>query len=57
MLLIPDEYTIKSINKLIYKFLWNSRDRIKRNTVLSPIKRGGIYLVDIEKKIKALKAS
>ena len=54
---IPDEYTIKSINKLIYKFLWNSRDRIKRNTVISPINRGGINLVDIETKFKALKAS
>ena len=54
---IPDEYTIKCINKLIYNFLWNSRGRIKRNTVISPINRGGINLVDIETKFKDFKVS
>ena len=50
-----DNY-IKSINKLIYRFLWNSRDRIKRNVLISPIEYGGIGIVDVETKLKALKA-
>ena len=52
----PTDY-IKDINKLIYNFLWNSRDRIKRNTLIGPVKSGGIGIVDIETKFKALKAS
>ena len=54
---LPPPNFIKDVNKLIYSFLWNSRDRIKRNTVIGPIKDGGIGLVDLETKLKALKAS
>ena len=50
-------YFIKDVNKLIYSFLWSSRDRIKRNTLIGPIRSGCIGLVDIETKLKALKAS
>ena len=53
----PDETTIKLLNTKIYEFLWNKRDRIKRNTLIGPICDGGIKIVDIESKIKALKAS
>ena len=48
---------IKEINKLIYNYLWGSRDRIKRNTLIGPVKSGGIGIVDKETKFKALKAS
>ena len=54
---LPPPYFIKDVNKLIYSFLWSSRDRIKRNTLIGPIRSGGIGLVDIETKLKALKAS
>ena len=53
----PDENTIKLLNAKIFKFLWNKRDRIKRNTLIGPIRDGGIKIVNIESKIKALKAS
>ena len=47
---------VEGINKLIYSFLWNSRDRIKRNVLINPIEYGGIGIVDVETKLKALKA-
>ena len=53
----PDKNTIKLLNAKIFEFLWNKRDRIKRNTLIGPICDGGIKIVDIESKIKALKAS
>ena len=44
---------LKNINRLIFNFLWNNHDRIKRNTVIGDIKDGGIGLIDIESKLKA----
>ena len=54
---LPPPNFIKEINKLIYNYLWGSRDRIKRNTLIGPVKSGGIGIVDIETTFKALKAS
>ena len=54
---LPDPKYIKDINKLIFKFLWNKQDRIKRNTLIGDIKDGGIGIVDMESKLRALKAT
>ena len=54
---IPDDKLVKNINKLIYNFLWDSRERIKRLTLIGQVSKGGIGLVDIETKMKALKAT
>ena len=35
--------------------LWNSRNRIKRNVFINPIEYGGIGIIDVETKLKALK--
>ena len=51
------EHFMKSLNKKIYGFLWNSRDRIKRNTIIWKIKDGVLGLIDIHAKFKAMKAS
>ena len=53
----PTNETFKNIQKLIFNFLWGKRDRIKRNTLIGPIIRGGIGIVDIESKFKSMKAS
>lgn len=50
-----EENYIKNINRLIFKFLWNNYDRIKRNIVIGDIKDVGIGLIDIELKLKVLK--
>ena len=57
LLPMPNEEYIKKINKLIYNFIWNSRDRIRRNVLISPIEYGGIGIVAVETKSKALTAS
>ena len=53
---IPD-YVIKEVNTLIFSFLWNKRDRIKRNTLIAIKKNGGLQMIDLESKNKALKAA
>jgi hypothetical protein len=52
----PD-YIYKEINKIIYSFIWNNKDRIKRSIVISPIEHGGINLTEIESFFKSLKAT
>ena len=46
MLDIPDAM-IKQINKIIYNFIWNGRDRICRKTLIGKIEDGGINMIDI----------
>jgi hypothetical protein len=42
ILSLPYDEEIKTINKHIFKFLWNKTDRIKLNTLLHSINEGGI---------------
>lgn len=48
---------LKKIKCSIFKFIWDKRDRIKRDTIIGKIEDGGVGLVDIELKLKAIKAS
>ena len=36
----PDVDYIKNLNKIIYNFLWNKRERIKRNSLIRPVNEG-----------------
>ena len=57
-ILIPVPSDImKRINKSMYNFLWNSKDRIRRNVLINTQDNGGITMVDIECKINGLKAT
>ena len=51
------DVTIKSVKKVIFSFIWGKRDRIKRNTLVLCKNEGGTGLIDIECKIKSLKAA
>ena len=42
---------------MFYAFIWKSKDRIKRNTLISDISEGGLNMPDLESKICAIKAS
>ena len=53
----PDDDYLKKLNRLIFNFIWNKTERIKRNTLIAPVYEGGIGIVDIMTKLKALKAS
>ena len=52
----PEESLIKEVKSNIFNFLWNKTDRIKRNTIIGGILDGGIGVIDIETKLKSLKA-
>jgi len=45
------------IDKLLYKFIWNNKERIKRNTLIAEVEDGGISMVDTMSKNMSTKAS
>ena len=47
-------YYIKQINTLIFKFLWNGIDKLKRNTIYQNTTNGGLSLTDLNTKQKAI---
>ena len=48
---------MKSIESEIFSFLWGKRDLIKKNTTIGTHSNGGLNIVDIFSKERALKAS
>ena len=48
---------IKELNLLIYKFLWNGKDKVTRVSVINNYEGGGLNMVDIESMIKSLRLS
>ena len=48
---------VRKANRMFFAFVWNSKDHIKRNTLIGDIYQGGLNMPDIESKIKALKAT
>ena len=46
---------IKEANSIIYGFIWNGTDKVKRHALISDIKNGGLRMLDIESLIKAKK--
>ena len=57
LLTTPGDEFIWGINSIIFKFIWNKKDRIKRNTLIGDKLKWGINIVDIQSKFKAFKAS
>ena len=54
---ILEDSLIKKVKSSIFNFIWDKRDRIKRDTIIGNVEDGGIGLVDVELKLKAIKAS
>ena len=47
-LLNPPEELLKKLDKIFYKFLWNSgQDRIKPTTIIKGIKAGGLRMITL----------
>ena len=54
----PPEQFVKQLEKLFYKFLWNSGpDRISRNVIIQDVKEGGLRMIKINKFIESLKVT
>ena len=45
------------IQRHIFNFVWDKTERIKRNTLISDITKGGLDIVDVDCTLKALKAA
>ncbi len=56
LLKTPDDI-ISKIDKVIFNFIWNKRERIKRNTVIANVEDGGIGMVDSMCKNMSVKAA
>ena len=48
---------VKKFENIVYDFICNSKDKIKQNTLISDIQNGGLEMVDLASKLKAMKAS
>ena len=47
---IPNEL-IKEVNSILYNFIWNGKDKVKRCALISDIDKGGLKMLDIESMI------
>lgn len=54
---IPENDLMKKMKNSIFNFIWNKRNLFRRDTIIGKQENGGIGLVHIELKLKALKAS
>ena len=44
---------ITEVNSIIYGFIWNGKDKIKRQALISDVNKGGLKMLDIESMIRA----
>ena len=55
VLIVPDGF-IKRLNKILFSFLWGSRDKVKRHKVIKKLNQGGLNMVDVESLFNSFKA-
>ena len=44
---------MKEVNSILYNFIWNGKDKVKRCALISDIDKGGLKMLDIEPMISA----
>ena len=44
---------IQAVNKELYDFIWNGKNKVKRFALMNDIEDGGLKMLDIECMIKA----
>lgn len=49
---IPNDL-VKEVNSILYTFIWNGQDKVKRCALISDIDQGGLKMLDIESMINA----
>ena len=50
------EEKVSEIYSILFKFLWPNKERLKRKTLILPMKEGGLNMVDIESFFNSLQA-
>ena len=53
---IPD-YVIPRLNTIVYNFLWENKERIKRKTLIGKFEDGGVEMIDINSYFLAIKVT
>lgn len=54
----PGEDTIKKLNSILFRFVWNNgADKIKRSTLVQDYKHGGLKMIDLRSFLDSLKCS
>ena len=48
LLVVPDGI-IEQIETLLYRFLWGTRDKVRKINILKDVKHGGLNMVDVKK--------
>jgi len=49
---MPNEL-VKEVNSILYNFIWNGKDKVKRCALISDIDKGGLKMLDIKSMISA----
>lgn len=52
--LFTPQNVIKQVNSIIFNFLWNGKDKVKRKVIISDYEHGGLKMVDFESRVKSL---
>jgi len=57
VLTVPTNFAEK-VNDICFKFIWDFKpDKIKRHTIIGPVDKGGLNMVDFNMVVKSLKAA
>ena len=57
VLTVPPNFAEK-VNDICFKFIWNFKpDKVKRHTIIGPVDKGGLNMVDFTMVVKSLKAA
>ena len=51
------ENIVSRLNSILFKFLWQTSEKIKRVKLVQSIKNGGLSMIDVESYIESIKAS
>ena len=51
------ENIIQRVNKILFRFIWKGKDKIKRRKTYQDTKRGGLKMIDVKSHFEALKAN
>ena len=43
---------IKEADSLFYYFIWNGKDKVKRNVMISEVKKSGLNMLDIDSMVR-----
>ena len=55
-IVIPKDI-VKKIDKIFYKFLWKSTDKVKRNKVIQSVEQGGLAMINTQAFLNSLVAN